>query len=237
MALPTNFLSTDGPSDGSPGKAPIVARIAARVVARARRFFRVSCLMLGVAAVAGAPAAAEYRTAQGTVETLVSELIAELRADEELYGDEEKLFGLIRRRVLPMVDIDAFSRLVLGRHWKSADDEQRRAFVRAMESQMVRSYGKSLTLLLEVDRVQFPPSDKRADGKKYETVMSRVFFDNNQPPLNIGYVVHEIEGGWKIFDLVIDGLSLIKQFRRSFQREIDEYGLAGLIRRLEAASR
>ena len=234
MVLATNFLPTDGPPAGLAARAAIVAPIAASIAARARRFFRASCVVLAAAIIVPTPAAADYRAAQGAVETLVSELIAELRANEKLYRDEEKLFELIRRRVLPMVDTDAFSRLVLGRHWKGADDGQRRAFVRAMESQMVRSYGKSLTLLLEVDRVQFAPSDERAGGK-YEMVMSSVYFKSNQPPLNIGYVVHETGGGWRIFDLVIDGLSLVKQFRRSFEREIDEYGLVGLIRRLDAA--
>ncbi len=231
MALSTDFL----PGGGAP--------TGAGVVARARGFFHVWRLALAAAIFAGAAAAApnapppaDYQAAKGMVEALVLGLIAEVRTNQELYTDDEELFALIRRRVLPMVDTAAFSRLALGRHWKSADDGQRRAFARAMESQMVSSYGKSLTLLLEVDRVRFRPLEGRAGGK-YEVVKSSVSFKSNQPPLRIDYAVHKVGDGWRIFDLVIDGLSLVKQFRRSFDREIEEYGLAGLIERLGASSR
>ena len=225
MILPTNFLFT--------GDLPTKASIVVREIARARTFCR--RLALVAAIFAAAPATADYQAAKGVVETLMHELIAEVRANEKLYDDDERLFDLIRRRVLPMVDTAAFSRLVLGRHWQSAGDEQRRAFTRAMESQMIRSYGKSLTLLLEVNRIRFLPPDGRVGGK-YEIVMSSISFTSNQPPLRIGYAMHEVDGDWRIFDLRIDGLSLVKEFRRSFDREINEHGLTGLIKRLDASS-
>ena len=186
---------------------------------------------------ASAPIAADYAAAKNTLETMVQELLREVRSNRALYeADDEKLLDLIRRQVLPTVDIETLSRLVLGKHWKNADEEKRRMFARSMESLLVRSYGKSLTLLLEVERVEFP-APVRPGGGRYETVMSNVLVKGNETPLRVNYVMHEVDGRWKIFDLVFDGLSLVRQFRRSFDREIGERGLAALIERLNARSR
>jgi len=187
------------------------------------------CLLAGpVCAVDGA--------AEEVVDGVVQELLTEVKANRNLYeNNDAALFRLIRRRILPAVDTATLSRLVLGKHWKGLADAQRRSFTAAMESLLIRSYGKSLTLLTEVDRIRVR-EPKKAGGGKYLLVASDVTFEANEPPLHINYMMHDRNGRWQVFDLVIDGLSLVKQFRRSFDREIREDGFDSLLRRLNGAS-
>lgn len=181
-------------------------------------------------------AAAADGAAKEVVDGLVQELLAEVKANKTLYqSNDEALFQLIRRRILPAVDTATLSRLVLGKHWKGLGDDQRRHFTAAMESLLIRSYGKSLTLLTEVDRIRFRAPQK-AGGGKYVLVASDVTFEANEPPLSIHYMMHDKNGRWQVFDLVIDGLSLVKQFRQSFDREIREDGFDSLLKRLNTAS-
>ena len=194
-------------------------------------------LVLAFALTAAAPAwADDYAAAKNVVDGLVQELLVEVKANKALYQDNDaELFALIRERILPVVDVAALSRLVLNKHWKGLSEEQRGTFTATMESLLVRSYGKSLTLLTEVERVHFPPPTRTGSGK-YVVVRSDVTFQVNEPPLRINYVMHDKGGQWRVFDLVIDGLSLVKQFRQNFDREIREDGFDALVGRLEAAS-
>ena len=193
-------------------------------------------LVLAAGLALAAPVCADTGAAKEVVDGLVQELLTEVKANKTLYQkNDDALFQLIRRRILPAVDTATLSRLVLGAHWKGLGDGQRQQFTAAMESLLIRSYGKSLTLLTEVDRIRFRAPQK-AGGGKYVLVASDVTFEANEPPLSINYMMHDRNGRWQVFDLVIDGLSLVKQFRRSFDREIREDGFDSLLRRLNAAS-
>lgn len=193
-------------------------------------------LVAGLALSAPVCAADGIGAAKEVVDGLVQELLTEVKANKTLYqNNDEALFRLIRRRILPAVDTATLSRLVLGGHWKGLGDDQRRNFTAAMESLLIRSYGKSLTLLTEVDRIRFRAPQK-AGGGKYVLVASDVTFEANEPPLSIHYMMHDRNGRWQVFDLVIDGLSLVKQFRQSFDREIREDGFDSLLKRLNTAS-
>ncbi len=194
-------------------------------------------LVLAFALTAATPVwADDYAAAKNVVDGLVQELLVEVKANKALYQDNDaELFALIRERILPVVDVAALSRLVLNKHWKGLSEEQRGTFTATMESLLVRSYGKSLTLLTEVERIHFPPPTRTSSGK-YVVVRSDVTFQVNEPPLRINYVMHDKGGQWRVFDLVIDGLSLVKQFRQNFDREIREDGFDALVGRLEAAS-
>lgn len=179
----------------------------------------------------------DYLSARKYVEVIVNELIIEVKANQDVYAeDQQRLFTLIEAKVLPSVDIELFSKLSLGKYWKSASTAQRKLFTASLRKTLTRSYGKALVLLSEVDRVEFAPADTQSKGKKYKRIASKMIFTGGEKPISISYAVRKEDDKWLIFDLVIDGVSIVKQFRQNFNREISEKGLNALINRIQQQS-
>ena len=175
-----------------------------------------------------------FISAQTKVRGLVTQLVGDAKNMRQLYEtDEQKYYQRIRDLAIPSIAISVTSRFVLGRHWKLADKAQRQEFIQALQTMLIRSYGKAL-IVLEESSVEFLPAHNAADvNKRKQTIRTRLTTKNNTH-INVDYVVLQLDNEWKIFDLVIDGLSMAKQLRRSFDTEIQETGLSALIARLRS---
>ncbi len=150
---------------------------------------------------------------------------------EALRNDEHKVYDLANRLIFPLVDFEAMGKLTLGKHWRRATPEQRRAFIDAYKKLLVRTYAKSLRQYANQDII-FLPNKTRIRGK-YATVYSEFVPGNGQPNISVVYSLRLKDGQWKAYDVTIDGLSLVKNYRTSFSKEIAAKGLDALIRRLQ----
>ena len=200
---------------------PIPHLMAAMIVA--------ACLFAGAAAMAGDAGASAQRFVQQVTSTIVDELI--LRR-ETLRDDPQALYKLVDRHILPYFDFERMSRLVLGKkRWNSSSPEQRERFVAAFRSLLVRTYaellrdyqGQPLTYLDAVplkreDEIYIPVQIELSGGQT----------------ARIGYAMQGTGTDWKIFDVTVDGVRLLKNYRSSFRSEIARHGVDGLIARLEA---
>ncbi len=185
--------------------------------------------------VAGA-ANSDYASAQVYVRTLVADLVAEVTEHRDVYvNDEQRLYDLIEEKIVPSIDTSSIARLALGKHWKTTSAEQQKVFTASLQTMLTNLYGKSLIILAEVDSVRFPAPEKAKAGKgKYQMVVSRFVFKGGKTPLEVKYVVKPNGARWQIFDMVIDGNSILKQLRQSFEREIAEASVDALITRISA---
>ena len=158
-------------------------------------------------------------------------VLAELDAAPEIRNDPVKLTRLIQDQIAPHVDLVALSRLTLGKHWRQATQEQRDAFAREFGTLLIKTYSAALAEYANQE-VEYLSSEVSAD-KRRTTVRTRIVEDG-RAPLAVDYSLRQLENGWKIYDLSIEGVSLAINYRSSFAQEIRDHGIDGLIERLTA---
>ncbi len=169
------------------------------------------------------------------IETAANAMVSELESRRaELRKDPAKLGELVDRILLPHFDVNHAARLVLGKHWRSATPEQRQQFIDAFYGSLMSNYGDAL-LEFTGDRIKVLPTPVPADAVS-ASVRTEVRRSNGtRVPVN--YSLRKTEAGWKVWDVVIEGISYVKSFREDFGAEIDQKGLDAVIDRLQAQSR
>lgn len=187
--------------------------------------------------VAGPVRAADAPTVPGPgpqqlIEKASKDLLREIDADRAaLAKDPAKLRALVDRILLPSFDASYSAQLVLGKHWRTATDQQRQRFVEAFVQSMMRKYGNAL-LEFTAQRLTILPfkGDPAADRATVRTEVKR----DNGTPVPVNYSLHATPQGWKAWDVTIEGISYVKNFRTDFGAEIEAKGLDAVIQRLEA---
>jgi len=169
------------------------------------------------------------------IETSANAMVAEIEARRaELRKDPTKLDALVERILLPNFDVDHAARLVLGKHWRTATPQQRQRFIDAFYGSLMSNYGDAL-LEFTGDRIKVLPTPVAPDATS-AVVRTEVKRSNGQK-IPVNYSLRKTEAGWKVWDVVIEGISYVKSFREDFGAEIDAKGLDAVIQRLETQSR
>lgn len=193
-------------------------------------------LVVMILLTAGIGQADEWSDARQVMQQATDELLRRLNVQYGEHSDDpQHLYGVIEEVILPIMDMETFSRLVLYKHWQPLSDSQRRNFVESFQSMLIRTYGKRL-LLTEVENlvIEYDPEPKGDPGKKYQIVGSRVLLGSSEDPLDVSYSLID-QDGWKVFDIIINGTSLARQLRGAYDTEIQESGFDALLERLEKA--
>jgi phospholipid transport system substrate-binding protein len=159
---------------------------------------------------------------------LLDEAVSERK--QELTSNREALYELIDEILLPRFDQRYAAQLVLGRHWREASEEQRKQFIEAFYQSLMRQYADGL---LEFDLSQLKILPYRGDPSKPRTVVRTVVTldDGTEAPVDYGLV--KKDSGWQVFDVTIEGISYVRNFRAEFNSEIQAKGLDAVIERLE----
>ncbi|MFM7396923.1 MAG: phospholipid-binding protein MlaC [Gammaproteobacteria bacterium] len=169
------------------------------------------------------------------IDSAANIMISELDARRaEFRKDPSKVSALVERVLLPYFDVEHAARLVLGRHWRTATPEQRKRFNDAFYGSLLNNYGDAL-IEFTGDRIKVLPSPVATDATS-ATVRTEVKRSNGQK-IPVNYTLRKAEEGWKVWDVVIEGISYVKSFREDFGSEIDQKGLDAVIARLEAQNR
>lgn len=148
---------------------------------------------------------------------------------DELEGDRDALYALVDDILLPIFDRRYAAQLVLGKHWRNASDDEREDFVEAFYGSLLRKYGDGV-LQFNQDSLQILPF-RGDDTKPRATVKTIVRLDNGtKVPVNYGVVKRE--SGWMMFDITIEGISYVRNFRTELNAEIQTKGLRAVINRL-----
>lgn len=185
------------------------------------------------------PAAAHATDAVQDPERLVRSTTAALQAavralPEHARDDSVRLQTLFERHVLPQVDIDLLSRLLLGRHhWQSATDAQRAAFGAEVAKLLARSYSTALAELADAD-VEYRPVEYRGDDRARVRTDVRIGGGMTMP---VTYKLRFNGGRWWLYDLSLGGVSMVAMHERMFAARLRAVGLDRLIAQLEAMSR
>ena len=198
-------------------------------LSRAAILAALSCVVL---APPHAAEAIDGSTPQKLIESSSKALLVDLDAHRAEYRkDISGLYKVIEAQFLPHVDVPYAAQLVLGTHWREATPEQRKRFSDALYHSLLTTYGKALIEFtadqMKVLPFQGDPNDARAQVRT--TVHTRSGSD-----VAVNYRLHRVVSGeWKVFDVVIEGISYVQSFRDDFGAEIDQKGLDSLLERLE----
>lgn len=152
----------------------------------------------------------------------------------ELERDSSHIYELVQKDIIPHFDFYVMSRGALGRHWRKASDDQKQRVASEFQEMLVRTYALSLLNYSGSD-VQYLPFRAKPDATKV-TVSTKVKA-NDGPPIPINYRLYLKDGHWLIYDVVIDGVSLVSNYRSSFSAEVRKGGIDGLIATLEARNK
>jgi len=200
-----------------------------------RRMGLVGALLLALAPLAAWAGAAPIDSSnpQKLIESSSKVLLADLDANRDKYRkDITLLYKQIDAVFLPHVDVSFSAQQVLGKHWRTASAEQRKRFVDAFYKSLLTTYGDALLEFtsnqMRVLPFQGDPNGERASVR---TEIRRA----NGAAVAVAYSLRKVDGGaWKVWDVVIEGISYVKSFREDFGLEIDQKGLDALLKRLEA---
>ena len=185
-------------------------------------------LLLGMSAIAWSA----LEGAAQTVKTTTENVLARVQADRDaLRADPAKMYGLVSEMIFPHFDFGVMSQWVLGQYWAEADDTVREAFVDQFRKLLVRTYA---TALLEFSNqsITYPPVDQTAG--EHTAMVKQEISQPGAESIPISYRLHNKSGAWKVFDISVDGISLVKTYRASFSSMIRNNGLDGLIESLNA---
>jgi len=157
-----------------------------------------------------------------------SRVLAILKENKGNIADNPKvLYTLIDEIIVPNVDFNSMSKLILKKYWRKASPEQRERFIKEFKGMLVRTYTRSLNEYAGNTEIIFLKSVSKKEGK-YVTVYSEIV-QSGKPNIPVNYSLIRKKDGYKIYDVVIEGLSLVKNYHTSFGPQIEKMGLDGLI--------
>ena len=195
---------------------------------------RISILLMFLAAfsVSWLAMAGQESSPHEIIETAAHSMAEQMKGRKD-YLDEnrDELYALINEILVPHFDIRYAGYLVLGKHWKPATKEQRNRFIDVFYEFLLQSYANGV-LRLEEDSVIVYPVEAGDDDKRIivKTVMR--MDDGSLVPIN--YSMRKSKAGWRVYDVRIEGVSYIQNYRNQFNAEIGELGIEAVIERLQS---
>ena len=162
---------------------------------------------------------------------VTDKIVVLLKANKDMYAkDHKKLYAMVDEHVLPNFDFRAMSRTVLGRYWRTADEDQRARFTSEFRDLLVRTYATALLKYNDETIVYLP--FKMAPDDRTASVKSEVRRTDGGPPIAINYSFYRTDAGWKVYDVTIEGASLVTTYQSTYSERVQREGLNALIANL-----
>ena len=192
---------------------------------------RVLVCLLALGALAAAPArAAEMMAPDALARSVTDEVVRILRTDKELAaGNQKKVAEMIETKVAPHFEFTSMTRLAMGRNWKAATPDQHKALSQEFRTLLVRTYTTAFTQYKD-QTIEYRPV-KVAPGESDVVVKSLIKQPSGQP-VSVDYRMEKTDSGWKVYDVKIEGISLVENYRNTFNSEVQRSGIDGLIKSL-----
>jgi len=179
------------------------------------------------------PSQAELTPPNMLLETASREMISAINANhEKIKADPAVLNGLVEEILMPHIDFIAASKWVLGKHWRSASKEQKLEFIRQFRTLLLRFYSTALSEYLTTNMVtedMFVFLPLRGDTSTKQVTVNSEIHAPSGSIIPVKYSMHLSNKGWKVYDVSIEGISMVTTYRTSFAAEIKQKGLDGLI--------
>ena len=168
------------------------------------------------------------------IQRITDEVMAAIQSDKELAaGDRDKVLQLAEQKVLPHVDFEEATRLAVSRAWSRASAEQQRTLVTEFRAMLLRTYTNAIGTYTGAQARLLPTRGKpQGETRGSEATVRYQFLRSGGKPVLVAYEMRKTSAGWKIYDISVEGMSLVLTYRTEFDGILKQEGIDGLIRRL-----
>ena len=193
-------------------------------------------MLLGVPMLAASPAWAQEIAPDVLAKKVTDEVIGVLRADKDIQaGNTKKVLDLVESKILPHFNFARMTRLAVGAPWRQATPAQQQSLTTEFRTLLVNTYTSAFTQYRD-QVIEYRPF-KMAPGDTEVVVRSLIKQKTGADPIDINYNMEKVDGAWKVYDVVIAGVSLVQNYRSSFASEIQKSSVDGLIATLAAKNK
>jgi phospholipid transport system substrate-binding protein len=169
------------------------------------------------------------------VKNVTTEVVELITKDKEIRtGNRTKLIKVIEAKVLPHFNFSSMTALAMGQNWNKATPEQKKRLVEEFKALLVRTYASALAAYSE-QRFDFRPL--RARPTDTDVIVNVRVIQPGSQPVPIDYSMEKTAAGWKVYDVMVGGVSLVANYRTEFNATVREVGIEGLIRNLQVKNR
>jgi len=181
----------------------------------------------GLMAVFTLSATAEIIPPDVLAKNTTNDVLRIVKQDKDIKnGNNKKILDLVEKVILPNFDFRQMTQLAVGKNWGKATPEQQESLVSEFRTMLVRTYSASLSSVADY-RVEFKPL-KAAPAETDVTVNTEVS-KPGAPPIPIDYRMEKKDAGWKVYDVLVDNVSMVTVYRNSFNSEVRKGGVEGLL--------
>ena len=166
------------------------------------------------------------------VKRVSQEVLGIIKTDPKVQaGDQARIREVVETKLLPYFDFERITALAMGRNWNKATPEQKAQLVEQFRQLLVRTYSGALTQYRD-QTMDYKPL--RADPNATEVTVRTEVVRQGQAPVPIDYSMAKGNPGWKVYDVIVGGVSLVTNYRDEFNEQIKSGGVEGLIKTLQA---
>ena len=159
---------------------------------------------------------------------VTDEVLAIVRTDKDIQeGNHKKVLDLVEAKVLPHFNFTRMTRLAVGAPWRQASSAQQQSLINEFRALLVHTYTSAFTQYRD-QVVEYKPL-KLQTGDTDVVVRSLIKQKGGADPIDINYSMEKIDSSWKVYDVTIAGVSLVQNYRSTFNSEIQKAGIDGLI--------
>lgn len=164
------------------------------------------------------------------VRKTADDVISIIKQDKDIQaGDANKIYKLAEEKILPYFDFERISRLVLGKAWRTATDDQKTQFKYEFKNLLLRTYAVALSKYKD-QKIEYKPLRMKPTDE-IVTVKTEIIQSGAQP-IDVDYALAKQDNGWLVIDIIIEGVSLVTNYRSQFASEIKRNGMDSLIKEL-----
>jgi len=165
---------------------------------------------------------------------VTGQIMTELRQNEDMLREHpDKLFDLIDHIAIPHVDFTEMGKWVVGRNaWRGANDKVREQFLKEFQNLVVRSYGRSLLEYADY-KIEFLPLRNKEEMLKKKRIEVSSFLKGEGRSLKMDYRLIDVGNEWKVFDIIMENVSIVQGYRAQFAEDIQRNGLAAVVKTIK----
>jgi phospholipid transport system substrate-binding protein len=183
----------------------------------------------------GQSLASEALAPDALAKSVTAEVLAIVRADKDIQaGNQKKVHDLVESKVVPHFNFVRMTQLAMGRNWRDANADQQRRLVEEFRALLVRTYTSAFTQYRNQTVEYRRP--RMAAGDTDVVVQSLIKQPSGQP-VAVDYSMEKTHQGWKVYNVKIEGVSMVENYRNTFNTEVQKSGIDGLIKSLADKNR
>lgn len=193
-------------------------------------------LLLGIALSFMMPGArADMPAPDALIRDTAQEVLTIIKQDKDIQsGNQKKVLDLVEAKVLPHFDFERMTRLTAGKAWRTATPEQRQELTIEFRTLLVRTYTAAFSRFRDQTVEVRPPRMQPGDE---EVTIKTMIIKPGESSIAVDYEMEKKDTGWKVFDLSVEGASLVATYRGTFAEQIQQSGVDGLIKSLAEKNR